>query len=311
MMMRKYTRIGQLLMCLLLTGSLALSSTVWAEDQEKTKDLSKVEKEVKARTNEKAEQKRDTIVREAVTALEQTKKAIEALKKKDKQAAIDALAVITGKLQVVVAMAPGMANAPIDVRVEQFDLYATADAVRKAVKTAENLLEDGEVQQARVLLSGLASEINIVVTSLPLKAYAEGIKAVAKLVDEDKFEEATEQLYELLSTTVITRHIIPLPILRVEELLKKAEKLTEAEGRTDEQNKELTSLLDKAVAQLEMAEALGYGDKKAYKEFYQQIKKIRKKTKGGKFGSGILDELKESLRNFKEKFFKDSDKSEK
>ncbi len=309
--MRKCKNFGQQMMYLLITGSLVLSSTVWADNQAKTKDMSKVEKEVKERINEKIDQKRVTIIKEAVAALEQTKKAIEALKKKDKQAAINALALVTGKLEVVIAMDPEIANAPIDVRMEQFDLYATVDDIRKAVKTAEDLLEDGEVQQARRLLSGLASEIDIVVTSLPLKGYAEGIKAVAKLVDEDKFEEAIDGLYELLSTTVITRHIIPLPILRVEELLKKAEKLAETKGRTDEQNKELSNLLDKAVIQLEMAEALGYGDKKEYKEFYRQIKKIRKKTEGGKFGSGIFDELKGSLRNFKEKFFKDFNKSEK
>ncbi len=181
-----------------------------------------------------------------------------------------------GKLEVAVAVEPEVAYAPIDVRVEQFDPHATVDAVRKAVKVAEDFLEDGEVQQARTLLSGLASENNIVVTSLPLKGYDEGIKAVVKLVNESKFEEAKEALYELLSTIVITRHIIPLPILRAEVLLKKAEKLTETEGRTKEQNKEMTALLDKTVTQLEMGEALGCGGTKErlvgrYEKFEEMI----------------------------------------
>ncbi len=317
--MREYRKIGRMLVCLLAAGSLLIGTDVVAAGagkaatgtkEEAKKEATNVEKQVQSSTRKQAGKHRETIVKDAVTALEQTKKAVEALEKKDKQAAIDALAVATGKLEVVVAREPEMANAPIDVRVEQFDLYATVDAIRKAVKSAEEFLEDGEVQQARMLISGLASEINIVVTSLPLKGYAEGLKTVAKLVDEDKFQEAKEALYELLSTTVITRHIIPLPILRAEELINKAEKLTETEGRSGEQNKELTALLDDAVTQIELAEALGYGDKKEYKEFYRQIKEIRKRTEGGKFGSGFLDELQDSLKKFKEKIFSGSDGSE-
>ncbi len=297
----------QALICLVTGLALLFSGPAMATQQAKDATAGKaktpVEKEVKSSGNKQVSKKREAVIKEAVEALAETKKALDAIEKKKKQEALDALALVTGKLEIVLAREPDLANAPIDVRVEQYDLYATVDAIKKAVKQARDLLGDGEVQQARMILSGLASEIDIVVTSLPLASYAHGIKAVAKLVGDEHYQEASDALYELLSTLVVTRNIIPLPILRAEELLKKADKLAETEGRTDKQNKELASLLDDARDQIRMAEALGYGDKKEYKGFYRQIKEIKKKTRGGKFGKGFIDDLKKSLHEFKEKIF--------
>lgn len=298
-------RINRVLICLLAGGALLLCGPALAAEKSTTaaKPRTTVEKEVKASSGKEAIRKRETIVKEAVAALEQTRKAMEAIDKKNKKEALDALALVTGKLEIVLAREPDLANAPIDVRVEHYDLYATVDAIKDAVRHARDLLGDGEVQQARAILSGLASEIDIVVTSLPLASYAEGIKGVARLVGEEKYKEASVALDELLSTLVVTRHIIPLPILRAEELLKKADKLAATENRTGKQNKELDTLLNNARDQIRMAEALGYGDKKEYKTFYRQIKEIKKKTRGGGFGKGFIDDLKKSLHEFKAKIF--------
>ena len=304
--MKERKNFRQTMICLLAAGAMLFTTTAMAQagaDKTKAAATAKVSKEVKSQTREAATKKRDTVIKEAVTALAQTKKAIEALDKKDKQKALDALAVVSGKLDIVIAREPDMANAPIDVRVETYDLISSVDTIKKAVKTAKDLLDDGEVQQAREILMGLTSEIDLVVTSLPLASYSQGIKAVAKLVDEGKYQEAKASLYDLLSTLVITRNVIPLPILRAEEMLKKAETLAAQKDRTEEQNKELASLLADTRTQLEMAEALGYGDKKDYKTFYKQLKEIEKKTKGGKFGKGYTEKLKNSLKKFKEKIF--------
>ncbi len=294
------------MICLLAAGAMLFTTTAMAQtgtNKTQAAGTAKVSKEVKSKTREAATKKRATVIKEAVTALTQTKKAIEALDKKDKQKALDALAVVSGKLDIVIAREPDMANAPIDVRIETYDLISSVDTIKKAVKTSKKLLDDGEVQQAREILMGLTSEIDVIVTSLPLASYSNGIKAVAKLVDEEKYQEAKESLYDLLSTLVITKNVIPLPILRAEEMLKKAEKLAAQKNRTEEQNKQLASLFSDTKIQLEMAEALGYGTKKDYKTFYKQLKEIEKKTEGGKFGKGFTEKLKNSLKKFKEKIF--------
>ncbi len=293
------------MICLLVVGAMTFAGPAMAKTDTsaaQTATPAKVSKEVKNKTREVAGKKRETVIKEAVTALAQTKKAIEALNKKDKQAALDALAMVTGKLDIVIAREPDMANAPIDVRVETYDLISSVDTIKKAVKTAKNLLDDGEVQQAREILMGLTSEIDIIITSIPLASYSDGIKAVAKLVDKEKYQEAKESLYDLLSTLVITKNVLPLPILRAEELIHKADKLAAQKNRSEKQNKELATLLTNAKNQIQLAETLGYGDKKAYKTFYSQLKEIRKKTENGKFGKGYTDKLKNSLKKFKEKF---------
>lgn len=304
--LKQYSTIGRSLICLLAAGAMLFTTTVMAETgaaKTATATKTKISKEVQSNTRKAAGKKRETIIKEAVTALAQTKKAIEALGKKDKQAALDALAMVTGKLDIVIAREPDLANAPIDVRVETYDLISSVDTIKKTVKTAKDLLDDGQVQQAREILSGMVSEIDVIVTSIPLATYSDGIKDVAKLVDKEKYGEATESLYDLLSTLVITKNVIPLPILRAEEMLKKADKLAATEKRTDEQNKKLSTLLTGVRNQIEMAEALGYGNKKEYKSFYKQLKEIRKKTEGSKFGK-FMDELKNSLKKFEEKIFK-------
>ncbi|BCL61849.1 hypothetical protein DGMP_25420 [Desulfomarina profundi] len=298
---------GHRILVLLIIAGMLCSAGVQAGEGKHKKEESpaaaKVEKQVKAKTQKEAGLKRETIVKEAVMALDQTGKAIEALKNKKKQEALDALAMAAGKLEIVLAREPKMANAPIDVRIEEFDLYASVDTVKKAVKSAEDLLGDGEVQQARTILADLASEIDLVITSLPLAAYTDTIKDVAKLVDAEKYEEATQSLYELFSTMVITRNVIPLPLLRAEMLLDKADKLAVKKGRNEKENGELRTLLDDAENQIGMAEALGYGKKDDFKSFYAQLKEIRRKTRDGKFGSGFVDGLKNSLRKLKEKIF--------
>ncbi|HFQ89055.1 MAG TPA: YfdX family protein [Desulfobulbus sp.] len=305
--MKRLTSLHRAMVCLVTALALLLAgpamATEKAGDTAAGKARTPVEKEVRSSSNRQVSKERAAIIKEAVDALAQTRKALDAIEKKKKQQALDALATVTGKLEIVLAREPALANAPIDVRVEQYDLYATVDAINKAVNKARDLLGDGRVQQARMILSGLASEIDIVVTSIPLASYTNGIKAVARLVGNDKYQEASDALYGLLSTLVVTRNIIPLPILRAEELLKKADKLAETKGRSDKQNKELASLLDGARDQIRMAEALGYGDRKEYKDFYRQIKEIRKKTQGGRFGKGFFDKLKKSLHDFREKIF--------
>ncbi len=305
--MKNRKNVTRVLFSLITATGLFFTNSVLAADTgsngEESVGKAMVQKEVQDSTREEAGAKRESIIKEAVSALGHTQTALEAIASKDKQAALDALAMVTGKLEIVVTRDPGLANAPIDVRIEKFDLHATVDAVENAVKQAEDVLKNGEVQQARMILSGLASQMDIVVTSLPLKIYSDGIKAVASLVDEEKFTEASAAIYDLMSTFVVTKQVIPLPILRTELLLKKADQLAQKEGRSEEENKELTLLLDNAKTQIEMAEALGYGDKKEYKGFYRHIKEIRKKTEDGKFGKGFMEGLENSLKEFKKKIF--------
>lgn len=281
----------------------AASDKATAEPQKGQAGGKVLESEVKSQADESINQKRKEIIDEAVAAMTETKTALKALEEKKTKDAIAALERATGKLNIVLAREPKLSLAPVEVEVIAHDIYTTVDAIKKARKQAEEYLDDGQVQKARMLLRDLASELDISVISLPLKTYPAAIAAVTPLIDQGKIEDAKLALEAALNTLVITDHIIALPILRADMKLAKADALAQKEGRSEEDNKNLAKLLNEAREQLKFAEALGYGTKKDHKMLYSEIDTIESKTKGGKSGKGFFAGVKEHLSELSRSIF--------
>lgn len=256
-----------------------------------------------ATTNTKVEQqkqdqtaeKRKEITSEAMAAISETRNALKALDENKTKDALSALERATGKLELILAREPKLALAPTSVSAVTYDVIAEVEKVKEVRKEAENLINDGQVQAARHLLSGLASETVISVSNIPLATYPAAIKQAAKLIDEGKQNEAKQVLQTALNTLVITNTIIPLPVATAQEVLKEAETLAEKSDRKEDENKRLDVLLKDARTQLEFAQALGYGTKKDFKDLYQQLDEITEKTSGGKHGTGFFAKIKSSL----------------
>ncbi|MCG6870024.1 MAG: YfdX family protein [Gammaproteobacteria bacterium] len=283
--------------------ALAVSPTVFADDtappaepQEKSAATESVQPQVNQQSAETAEETRNKIIAEATTALAETKKAVKALDEKNTEEALAALEETTGKLELILAREPSLALAPVDVEVVTYDLLASPDTVKAMIHDAENLLEDGNVQKARPLVANLASEIVFRTTSIPLATYPDAIKAITPLIDAGKLDEAKAELQAALNTLVVTTDdVIPLPTLRAEWLLNKAEALAENKERTEKEDKTMADLLAEARTQLKMAELLGYGSKKSFQPMYEQLDQIEAKFAGGKGGKGWFDKIKEQL----------------
>jgi len=287
----------------LFSLGLAVSGPVFAEDsalpaepQAQTPASESVQPKVDEKSIEKAAEKREKITTDAVAAVIETKNALQFLEEKKTEEALDALEKATGKLELILARDPSLALAPVDVEVVSYDVLASVDTVKAVIEQAEDYLEDGEIQKARPLVANLASEIQIRTTSIPLATYPDAIKAVTPLIDDGKTDAARMALQAALNTLVVTTDdVIPLPTLRAEWLLKKAEALAENEGRTIKDNETLAGLLAEARNQLQMAEVLGYGTKKSFKPIYKQLDEIETKTAGGKGGKGWFDVIKQQI----------------
>jgi len=176
-------------------------------------------------------------------------------------------------------------------------LIADPGKVVRLRKEASELLTDGQIQAARHLLENLASETVISVHNIPLATYPAAIKKTAQLIDEDKQEEAKKLLWLTLNTLVVTKTVIPLPVLMAEELLNKAEALTEKNHRNEEENKHLSTLLAQAREELKLAQVLGYGTQQDFKNLYAQLDTIESKTADGKSGTGFFAKIKQYLTN--------------
>ncbi|HHI76663.1 MAG TPA: YfdX family protein [Gammaproteobacteria bacterium] len=256
---------------------------------------------VQQQVDKRAAGEREKIIQEAIAAVSRTSKAIRALDRGDKDQALEELATAIGKLELITTAYPELALAPLDVQLVTHDLAGSVEEVEKAIAKARDLLDDGRVQDARLLLRDLASEVVIRTVNVPLATYPDAIKAVVPLIKDGKVKEAKAALATALSTLVVVDHVIPLPVLRAEAALADAKALAANAKRKPEEAKKLADLLAAARTQLELAEVLGYGEKDAFKPFYDDIAAIEKATKGGGTEQGLFDSLKKRFEELKKK----------
>ncbi len=248
--------------------------------------------DTKKETAQKTTDKRMEIVEEAVSSLRETQDALKHLDGGKNKDALAALERATGKLEIVLARDPKVALIPVDVKAVTSDVYGSVDAIRNARQEAERLLKDGRLQEARRILQNFGSETVISTANLPVATYPAALKKAAKLVDENKTAEAKEVLQTTLNTLVVTDLVVPLPVLRAQVSLEKADDIAKMKTRSPEKNKQLTELLNTADQEIKVAEALGYGKKEDFNSFHKQIDSIRQKTANGKSGNGFFEQIK-------------------
>jgi hypothetical protein len=280
------------------SGAAEVRKTETKPAEPKSQESKATESTIQSEVEKSAAAKRAQLLKDAQAALEETNQAIQALDQGRKDEALAALEKVTGKLDLIIARDPALAFAPVSVSTIVRDLYAGPDTAREAVMKAKAALDDGRVQEARGLLSALASEAEVQVTNIPLGTYPAAIKAVVPLIDAGKTADAKAALSAALNTLVIESYVTPLPNLRAKVILADAEKLAEKSARTAEENKKLHDQVEAARNELKLGEVLGYGTTDDYKPLYAQLDDIQKKTEGGKSGTGFFDQIKDSLKRF-------------
>jgi len=300
--MKAAIRVGCFVSWLNLVGlpisalSFAAETALPAKPQEQSSTTQSVQPKVDKGTADVASEKRKKLFADATIALAETKKALKALENKKKDEALKALAEVTGKLDIIVARDSKLAMTPVDTEVVTYDVLSDLDTIKAIIKEAKAHLNNGEIQKARPLIANLASETQFRTINIPLATYPSAIKAIVPLIDAGRIDEAKAGPQTALSTLVITTdEVTPLPKVRADHLLKKAQELTEKKDRGKEENEELSKHLQAAREQLQLAELLGYGKKDDYTAMYEQISEIEKQSAGGKSGTGWFDKLKQQL----------------
>lgn len=275
--------------------AIAAETPMPATPEKKSAKLKGAQSTVDKQCSDATAARRKKVLEEAKAAIAETEKALKALEEKKKDDALQSLALATGKLELILARAPALALAPLDVAVVTHDLLAKQETIKALIAEAKEKMNNGEIQHARKLLAGLASEIEYRTTSIPLATYPAAIKAITPLIDAGRMEDAKAGLRAALNTLVVTTEVVPLPKLRAEYLVKEAQRLAERKDRSSKDNDKLKKDLGEARNQLKLAELLGYGKKDAYQAIYQQIDQIEKKTSGGKSGKGWFGKIKALL----------------
>ncbi|WP_052166377.1 YfdX family protein [Methylobacter tundripaludum] len=288
---------------LILILSTPFMSAVFADinKKENASVLPDTQKNLSITKSKVLAEKRQQLVTEAAEAVSGTQKAVEALEKNDPKTALSILQTVSGKLDIILAKAPSLALIPADIETDYFNFTGDSKAIKQELKKADDLLDSGKIQDARQILSGLASELSITVTNIPIGSFPVAIKEAVALIDAGKTEEAANTLNEVLGMLVKTTETIPLPILSAEALLNEASAMENKKDLSKEKSKEeIMKLTSEATNELQRAELLGYGTSSDYKTLYASIDDIKKTLHSDK-SQTTWERVKQTLSELKNK----------
>lgn len=254
-----------------------------------------VERDVQGATDDAVAEKRRELLDEAIAALQESETALEALDAGETEAALAALATVAGKLQIVVGREPSLALAPVDVSVTRRDILAgDPDDIRAMREEIEEVMENGNIQEARLMLRDFGSELVVEVLNIPLETYPAAIRRVAGLIDDGETAAAKAALTSALNTLIVTESIIALPVLRAESMLEQAQNLANKDDPTDEDHQQLAELLASVETELALTEAFGYAEEtKAYDALMADLRKLRRTADRGENTESLFGAVRE------------------
>lgn len=231
--------------------------------------------DVEAQRQQNQKEAEQTVDRDAIAAVEQTRQALAAIQANKKAEALAALERATGKVNILLARNPSSALIPVDAEVVVID---TAPQDRKVIgqlsQAANAAMGAKDLPTARVLLANLVSEIRLRTTCLPLATYPAALLDTARLVDQGKNQEAETVLETALNTLVIVDHVTPLPLILAQAAV------AAADAQRQDPAKEQV-LLETAKTQLNRGRELGYlADDSDYKTLDKQISDLESTIQG-------------------------------
>ena len=247
----------------------------------------------------KAEHKAENtqLIKEAVLALQYTNDAYIYLNGKKTDKALDSLKKAIGELTVVLNNPKAPYLLPVNVNVTASEYVGTIKNIAQQVRAAKVALAKGDLPLTRTILDSLKSEIDINAINIPLATYPDAIKLAIKYINEGKIKEAKDVIAMALNTLVTTSTVIPIPIVKAQDLVIAASKIAKKD------KKQAIKYLEEAKKQLKVAELLGYTSKSdtTYKMLKDKIDNIESKLNHNRETKSFFDDLKDKLKEFKDK----------
>jgi tetratricopeptide (TPR) repeat protein len=240
------------------------------------------------------------LIKEAVKAIQYTQDALIYLNGKNIKQAKESIKKAIAELSDLLNRPNTPYLLPVDVQIEAYQFKGKLTDIAKLVREAKVLIADNKLPEAREVLNTLRSEIIIKTVNLPIATYPEALNLALKYINENKIKEAKEVLAMALSTLVETKTIIPIPLIKAQALIQKAQETVKKD------KKQALNYLSEAKKQLILAETLGYTSKSdtTYKMLEDEITKLEKEIKKGKQTDSIFKDLLNKIEEFKEKAIK-------
>jgi len=246
---------------------------------------------------EKKAQKENPIISEAINAIRNTQDALIYLNAKQISKAKKAIELAIANLSDVLNRPNPPYLLPVNVNIMAYQFKGNLQTIKKDVEEAKTLVIENKLPQAREILNTLRDEIDIKTVNLPLATYPAALNLALRYINAGKIKEAKDVLVMALSTLVEVKTIIPIPLVKAQQLVIAASKMVK------KNKKEAIRFLEEAKHQLILANALGYSSTSAttYKMLENQIRHLEKEIRANHKTEGLFERLIDSLKLFKAK----------
>ena len=280
-----------------LISSLLLTTSIFADSNTTQSIKGSSDKNITSNSNVmvKAKSHQAKLVNEALKSLALSTKALQEINNNKNDEAKKDINLALGQLDALLALKEVPKLLPIENQMVVKNFKGTSKDIDLALKEVKKLLTDGHVQEARILLDTLQSEIDLTTIALPLGSYPDALKLASKYMLDEKPEKAKEVLKLALSTFSEVKEIVPIPLIQTTELINMASGIAQKD-----KDKALNYLLD-ASDELDKSEKLGYLQKSTstYKELHELIEGVKKEIKGENKSENLFKELSKKLKAFK------------
>lgn len=238
-------------------------------------------------------------VPQAAQILADVRSAVRALQNEKAQTALSRLKAAQSALKSLRATSQRNHLLPVESSVEVLNLASNVDSIKAARDLAVRLVKQGRLQEARVLLDDLVSEIRITTVLLPPQVFAEAVKQAVRQIEKKHPAEAQRLLESALSRLEIVQQAIPLPVVVARALVGTAA------GVADSSREAALLMLKGARQQLKLAKLLGYHvNDPRYSRLEKQIDALQMKLKLAQPVEDFFARLKKDLETFYNSFTK-------
>ncbi len=239
--------------------------------------------------------------KEALTAVAKTQDLLVEIDKGNKKEAIKKGKELIGDLEVLLAKDPSLSFVPVNVTIQKEELVTDINTVKETTKLVKEAVNKGYFRVASDLLKDLRSEEVISTFLIPTATYPKAIKTAVVALEADNTDLAKGILIQVLNTVAVKKVIVPLPVLKAEQMIIEAATI---DAKDHENITQVINLLSNAEYQLQLAEVLGYGKRdKDYVMLSKAIKELKKSVKAKKDSKPKFDKLKSDIKKFQERLF--------
>ncbi len=251
-----------------------------------------------AKVKQEARKKSENFNADAVTAIKQVEQAASLLKDAKYEDAVKSLESADGKLEVAMASDPSLKLIPVAEDVNTYDLTISPEEVKNELNAISKELKSGNVQDARMRLNQLRSELIIRDVYLPVETYPAAIKQAVKEVSAKQYQQAQESLDAAMNSLVEEIEVMPLPVVLANDAI------LDAEAKRSVDKDQAMWDLDFAHGQMLTAERLGYfyGDTDDYKTAMQHLENLRQAMGGKSEVDKLFTNAKQSVKHLIDKF---------